>query len=86
MATIEQSPCPACGAPAGALQLDEQLVADPIGSHSLAGVMLKVNARFRPVLTCTSCPLSLVGEYDGQRHVTFPPAGHGKRLDRPKFP
>jgi hypothetical protein len=76
MPTIEESSCPACQAPPGSLRLDVKLVAAPVGTYSLAGVLPKVTARDRPVLTCTACPLDLVGETDG-RHVTFnkpPPA------------
>lgn len=74
MAPIEESQCPACGGPPGSLRLGEKLVADPIGLHPQAGVMMKVTARSRPVLTCSACNLSLVGEYDAAgRHVTFSP-------------
>lgn len=74
MASIEASPCPSCNAAPGTLRLAEQLVADPIGSFALAGVMMKFNARSRPVLTCSNCPLHLVGDYDQDgRHATFPP-------------
>ncbi len=73
MASVEASTCPSCGAPPGALRLEFKLVVAAVGDFSLAGVMTKFPARERPVLTCSACPLHLVGEFDG-RHVTFTPA------------
>lgn len=75
MPTIEQSPCPRCGR-MNTLTLERKLVADPIGTHAQAGHQLKVNARYRPVLSCdrSDCDLDIVGEYDTDgRHVTFKP-------------
>ena len=77
MASIEASACPKCCTP-DSLQLTDQLIAQPIGSFSLAGAQLKFSAQSRPVLTCTACELRLVGTYDPDgRHVmfTFNPAG-----------
>jgi hypothetical protein len=79
MATIEQSTCPRCGAAPGALRLvvGPRLAAQPVGTHSLAGVQLKVNARPIPVLCCAVCELRVEGRFDDDgRHVAFdPPTG-----------
>lgn len=73
MTSLNETVCPACGAGPGTLSIISRLVANPLGSHSLAGAQLKVSARRRPVLTCSRCPLRHVGEYDPDgRHATFP--------------
>ncbi len=73
MATVEESPCPSCGS-TGTLSLDQVFEAKPVGSYSLAGVMVKAVARHRPVLRCSACGLDHRGEYDTDgRHVSFPP-------------
>lgn len=73
MATVDASACPACKAPPGSLRLTGGLQARPLGSFSLAGAQMKVSARSVPVLTCTACPMRLVGEFDRDGcHVTFP--------------
>lgn len=65
----ELCPNPGCRA-VGTLTLKVQLVADPIGKSALAGVQLKTTAAYRPVLTCSSCELLLIGEIrDG--HAEF---------------
>lgn len=72
VATVEESPCPRCGA-TGTLTCEPRFVATPLGEFSLAGVMMKAPARVRPVLECPACEPHLVGEVhaDG-RHVMFP--------------
>lgn len=69
---LDTTPCPDCEA-TGTLTINIKLVASPLGSHSLAGAQVKVSARERPVLSCTtsSCDFELVGEVDGQ-HAVFP--------------
>ena len=70
---IYRTNCPNCGE-AGTLSIDERLVANEIGTFSLSGAQIKVTARGRPVLTCSSCPFALVGNYDEDgKHVTFRP-------------
>jgi hypothetical protein len=72
MATIQDSPCPGCGA-RGTLHISDQYAAQPVTTSSLAGVQVKITAQRRPVLTCSACPLMLVGSYDHDgRHVSFP--------------
>lgn len=72
MTTVQESPCPVCGT-ADTLKLDVRLVANAIGSFSIAGAMPKVTARERPVLTCSACGLDVLGQFDPDgRHVTFP--------------
>lgn len=73
MATAEESPCPRCGA-TGTLTCEPRFVATPLGDFSLAGVMMKMPARVRPVLECSACGLNVAGEMhtDG-RHALFPP-------------
>lgn len=72
MPTIDTSSCPRCAAAPGTLRLATILQARPVGDFSLAGVMMKFPARERVRLTCTACPLDLVGDYDEDgRHVTF---------------
>lgn len=67
---LDTTPCPNCEA-TGTLAIDVKLVANPLGSHSLAGAQLKVSARERPVLSCSACDFELAGEFDGQ-HAVFP--------------
>lgn len=74
MPGIESSPCPQCGAPPGCLRLEEVLVAQQIGTFSLAGAQMKVSARTCPKLTCTECDLSLIGRYERKPQ---PPAEAG---------
>lgn len=70
-ARLETTQCPGCGLP-GTLRIENVMHANPIGSWSLAGVMLKLAARDRPNLMCTQCPYRLVGDYYG-RHAVFQP-------------
>jgi hypothetical protein len=73
VATVEESPCPRCGA-SGTLSIRERLQAKPPGTHSLAGGQMKVSARSVPVLGCSDCGLSVDGVWDPDgRHATFPP-------------
>ncbi|MGH3680117.1 MAG: hypothetical protein ACRDT2_07680 [Natronosporangium sp.] len=41
------------------------LVAQPIGSHSLAGVQVKVSAREAAEVTCSACAASRRGRLEG---------------------
>lgn len=71
--TSDTIPCPVCDAAPGCLRITFRLVCAPLGSYSLAGATAKASARLRPVLTCTCCPLEVVGDLDDDgRHVTFP--------------
>jgi hypothetical protein len=73
MATATESPCPRCAA-AGTLDIVFRLVAKPVGSFSLAGVMMKFSAQQLPVLTCSGCGLNHVGRWDPDgRHALFDP-------------
>jgi hypothetical protein len=73
MPSVEESPCPQCGE-CGTTSLTSKLYADPIGEHAQAGHQLKVNAGYRPVITCTACGLMHPGEYDPDGvHVSFRP-------------
>jgi hypothetical protein len=72
--SIESSPCPACGAPPGCLRVEDVLVAQPLGTFSLAGNQMKVSARTCPKLTCTQCRLELIGRYE---HPPKPPTEAG---------
>lgn len=85
MPTVEESPCPSCKV-VGTLALGEQLVASPLGSHSLSGSQVKFSARHQPVLTCSACGLRLVGQYDQDgRRVTFdPPSVDGQLTPTPE--
>jgi hypothetical protein len=76
MAKLETTACPGC-ATVGSLSIEKVLHAAPVGSYSLAGVMVKFPARVRPQLVCGKCPYRLVGEFDGH-HVVFDPAQAGQ--------
>lgn len=69
--TPDESPCPWCEAAPGTLGVEFKLVADPIGVHAQNGGRLKVNARERPVLSCSSCHVWVPGDWDDTRHVVF---------------
>lgn len=68
MATVDSASCPQCHAQAGTLAITEELVANPVGSFSIAGAQMKVTATARPVLECSACDLRIVGEYDSNGH------------------
>lgn len=74
---LDTTPCPDCGA-TGTLTIDVKLVANPIGSFSLAGAQLKVS----PVLSCTAtgCGFEQVGDFDG-RHAVFPVTEESRYAD-----
>lgn len=71
--SITRTACPQC-ARVGALTITDTLVAQRVGTFSLAGVQMKVSARPCPVLKCTAdgCDFERVGEYapDGG-HAVF---------------
>ena len=69
MTNVPPIPCPKCCA-RDTLGVEDQMIADPIGKASLAGMQLKTTMRHRPVLTCSACGMALVGEYD-DGHVQF---------------
>ena len=74
MATADTATCPTCTT-TGTLRVDLRMCANPLGTFSLAGAGMKVTARVRPVLTCTTpgCGFHLAGDLDPDgRHVTFP--------------
>jgi hypothetical protein len=75
VASIDDSPCPSCGAGPGTLsvQAGPRLQARPLGSFSLAGAQMKVAAAAIRVLHCSACGLEVQGRWgsDGQ-HVVFP--------------
>ena len=50
---LSQVVCPGCGKD-GSLGVELRLVAQPIGSFSLAGAQMKVSAREVPHLVCTT--------------------------------
>jgi len=50
---LRQVVCPSCGE-VGSLGVELRLVAQPIGSFSLAGAQMKVSARDVPHLVCTT--------------------------------
>ncbi|MCA1008980.1 hypothetical protein LCL87_24990 [Rhodococcus hoagii] len=52
--------CPACGA--AALEIEWRLEPKPIGSHSLAGVQMKVAATSWPWMVCRSCGVEAKGK------------------------
>jgi hypothetical protein len=71
--TIEDSPCPSCGAAPGCLSVEFRLAAKSVGSFSLAGAQTKFAATEVPELSCSACGLFLTGVFDGDgRHVSFP--------------
>lgn len=70
MPTARQSPCPVCHV-IGRLDITMQLVANPIGTYSIAGAQTKVTAQQRPVLDCTACGLHVVGTIEDD-HAVFP--------------
>ncbi len=75
MATIDDSPCPACGTGPGtlSLQVGSRLQARPLGTFSLAGAQMKVAAIASPVLRCSACGLQVQGRWDSDgRHVVSP--------------
>jgi hypothetical protein len=53
--------CPKCAAAVGSLSLAPAFLAEPIGSHSLAGVQVKVTVREGAMLTCSACDLRVEG-------------------------
>lgn len=63
----EESACPRCEAPPGTLS---------INIRAVASSNLKTGARFRPVLECLNCGMTVPGEFDKDgRHAVFnPPA------------
>ncbi|OQQ23343.1 hypothetical protein A6411_23830 [Prescottella equi] len=61
MSTAEQK-CPACGATT--LEIEWRLEPKPIGSHSLAGVQMKVAATSLPWLVCRSCGVEAKGKQE----------------------
>lgn len=68
---IDETPCPNCEAVA-TLFIQTKMVANPIGSFSIAGAGLKVTAQERPVLTCTACEWEKIGRFDSDGgHVIF---------------
>lgn len=69
--TIARTPCPDCDE-VGGLYIDTVLVAGQIGDHSLAGNQIKVSARAQPILRCSKCDFSLLGEFDGDSVVFNP--------------
>ena len=71
MPTAAESPCPVCSA-RNTLKITMRLVANPVGSFSIAGAQTKFTARELPVLDCRACGLHLVGDIaDG--HAVFQP-------------
>lgn len=53
MPTVEETPCPCCGEKT--LKVEERLVVKPPGTHSLAGVQIKLAAVSRLFWKCTHC-------------------------------
>lgn len=51
--TVETTPCPNCGETE--LKLHQKLVADPIGTASLAGVQPKFTATMHLWIECDGC-------------------------------
>lgn len=54
-------PCTACGK-VGGLRIEERLEARPLGTWSLAGAQLKVNARRWPWMVCDHCKAECRGK------------------------
>lgn len=59
------SVCPGCGGPKTDMTLATELVADPPGSFSLAGVQTKVTASTETVFRCTRCGWAAVVDLVG---------------------
>lgn len=77
MATIQESPCPSCGAGPGTLDVTTELAARHPTAASVAGAQVKTTASYVPVLTCTACGLRTRGRFHANgRHVSFDPPGH----------
>lgn len=71
MTTAQESNCPACDQH-GSLVIETHIVANPLGTFSIAGAQMKVTARERLVLRCSACGLEITGECDEDgRHATF---------------
>jgi len=62
MATVEETPCPGCGALA--LRIEERLEAKPLGTFSLAGQQLKASAWLWPWLVCGACGIQARAKFD----------------------
>lgn len=56
--------CPECGA-VGTVALRPALIAQPLGSSSLAGVQIKVSAQKGWELACSACPFRVFGRVEG---------------------
>lgn len=68
MKKVDETRCPMCGELS--LIMTARVVAGLLGSYSLSGNGMKFNAQMRPVLTCSSCPFTFVGAYEGE-HAVF---------------
>ncbi len=51
---LSHIPCTKCHQ-AGGLRIEMRIEADPLGSSSLAGIMIKTTAREWPWMTCDLC-------------------------------
>lgn len=68
---VREIPCPKCGAPPGALTLGQQIALDTISPFALLGVGTPLDFKILLTLSCSRCPLLLVGELDEHNHVDF---------------
>jgi hypothetical protein len=70
--TINTTPCPECKL-IEKLYIDVQFVSSELGTFSLAGAQIKTSGKMLPILKCHNCDFSLMGDFDGDRHVVFTP-------------